>query len=105
MTSDTRKRLLRSLIISFIYVGLGTIAVLGVYPSSPFNAGLLTDWGIFFTFPVTFVSFGIAFADSSAHQQILIVQLIVFFLFWAIIYFTLSKDLEKYFPKVIDKWL
>lgn len=71
MEGKLRKRLLRSLIFLILYAGVGTICVLGLYPSSPLYGVGPSMMGVLLTMPVTIVSFGIAYGQGSgAYQQI-----------------------------------
>jgi hypothetical protein len=59
-----KKALFISLIISFFYVGLGTLSLLALYPSSP----IYGDWAFYimlFTLPVSFIGFGIIYAEPN----------------------------------------
>jgi hypothetical protein len=70
----------RSLLISVIYVGIGTIAVLNAYGSSPlYGAWVLPT--ILLTLPVTLISFFIGFFTDGS-WPIVIVQAAMFFLMW-----------------------
>lgn len=77
--------LIKSFIISFLYVGLGTLSVLSAYPSSPLYGSwvLLT---MILTLPVNAFSFGIVFSDSDAFGSVLIVQAIVFLICWLLLF-------------------
>ena len=78
-----------SFIISLIYVGIGTIAVLCSYP--PYYG----DWVLFallITFPVSIFSFGIMIAGEY-YTIVIIIQLIIFLVFW---YFSYQFLLKKY---------
>ncbi len=82
--------LVKSFIISFLYVVLGTVAVLSGYPSSP----LYGEWvstALLLTLPVSVISFGIAFADATAFWSVLMVQLIVLLIFWRIVFKIMYK--------------
>ena len=86
--------LIKSLIISFAYVGLGTIAVMSEYPSS----SLYGDWVLpvaFLTLPVNAISGGIMMASYPPDfKLVLIVQCIVFLIFWRIIFTWMNKRLK-----------
>ncbi len=80
----------QSLIISVLYVGLSTIALLSMYPDSCFHG----DWIIyvlFFTFPVSIISFGILYGAVVNRAVILVIQIIMFFITWYIVYKNLNK--------------
>ena len=71
-----------SLILSLVYVGLGTLAVLCSYP--PYYG----DWVLFlllFTFPVSIFGFGIMMA-AKYYMLAIVIQLIMFCLFWYLSY-------------------
>ena len=88
------KSLYRSFLYSFLYVLLGTIAVLSLYPSSPVH-GDWAYWALFFTFPVTVISFAVMYAEPNATTLVLIVQAVMFLLTWLILYSTLPKHRAK----------
>lgn len=74
-----------SLMFSLIYVGLGTISVLGMYPESP----VYWEWsflGLLITLPVSALSFGISYMESGNYVLILLIQFGVFILCWLIVY-------------------
>jgi Trk-type K+ transport system membrane component len=83
-----------SFFISLVYVGLGTICVLCLRPNPPLDG----NWMIFallITLPVNFISVGIMYADSTAIELVLIIQLIYFLLFWLILYSILKRRSKK----------
>lgn len=80
------KDLRNSFSIAFLYVGLGTLALMFVNSSN-----ILVPIILLLTIPVTFIGFGIAYMESDSTMLILIVQLIVFLLFWAILYNRFKK--------------
>jgi hypothetical protein len=83
----------KSLLISILYVGLGTIAVLCSYP--PFYG----DWVLIvllITFPVSILSFGILIAGKY-YTAVVIVQLIIFAFFWYLYYSFLLRKYNKEF--------
>jgi uncharacterized membrane protein len=93
--------LIKSLIISLAYVGLGTISLLSGYPSSP----LYGDWVLpimLLTLPVSVWSFGIVFADSHAFWAVIIVQTIVFLIFWLLLFRWMQKKSKKKIFNEID---
>ncbi len=84
------KRLLfKSLIISIIYVGIGTLSLLSLYPQSPINT-VIAWLGLLLTLPVTFIGFGIMYTEPDTLNSILLTQLILFFLFWFLTYLFLT---------------
>jgi hypothetical protein len=80
----------KSLLIALVYVGLGTISVLSIYPSSPLY-GSWVIFVLFLTLPVNFISVAVMYSDSSAFESILIIQLFYFFVFWFILYYIMKR--------------
>lgn len=83
----TRKK---ALIISIIYVGIGTLAVCSIAGSDL----LYGEWSLYaliLTFPVTIISFGYRYAESNYLLPVLIIQLIMFL----ITFLTLSAFIKK----------
>jgi hypothetical protein len=83
-----------SLTISVLYVGLGTLAVLSVYPASPLSGG----WVIFallLTLPVSVVGFGLMYADKDGYLLAFLAQVVTFLIFWVIVYRILLKKYRK----------
>jgi len=75
----------RTFTISFLYVLVGTISVLSVYPEAP----LYGDWVIvtlLLTLPVSFISLSVMYMDSSSFGLIILIQLIVFCVMWYFLY-------------------
>ncbi|WP_404985436.1 hypothetical protein ACI513_19735 [Chryseobacterium sp. M5] len=66
-----------ALIISVIYVGLGTTAVCSVY-GSDFLYGEWAGYVLLITFPVSFFSFMYRYAESDFLLPVFIIQFIVF---------------------------
>jgi hypothetical protein len=80
------KDLRNSLLISILYVGSGTLALLFANSSNT-----LIPLVLLLTIPVTVISFGIAYTQAESTMLILAVQLIVFLLFWAFLYGRFKK--------------
>jgi hypothetical protein len=83
-----------SLTIAFLYVGLGTVTVMSVYPASP----LYGDWvyvGLLLTLPVSIISFAVMFAEPNGYFLVLIVQSVTFLFFWLILYRYLLKRYKR----------
>lgn len=84
-----------ALIIAFLYVGLGTITALSVYPGSP----LYGDWiyiGLLLTLPVSVIGFAVMFAEPNGYVLVLIVEIITFLIFWLILYrYLLRKNKSR----------
>ncbi|MFC2104227.1 hypothetical protein ACFLS4_02600 [Bacteroidota bacterium] len=81
-----RKILINSLIISFVYVGIGTVSVLSLYPDGLLPTGLWAILGVLITLPVSIVSFGIMYTEPSNILLVLIVQSVIFLLFSFVIF-------------------
>ncbi len=80
-----------SLIISSIYVGIGTLAVLCSYP--PYYG----DWvlfTLFITFPVSILSFGIMIAGKY-YLAVILVQIFIYLIFWYLCYQLMLKRYLK----------
>jgi len=66
-----------ALIISAVYVGIGTLAVCSIYPKDLFYG----DWSLItllITFPVTIISFGYRYAEADSLLPVLIIQFVMF---------------------------
>jgi hypothetical protein len=73
----------KSLTISAVYVGLGTVAVLCVYP--PYYG----DWVLLvllLTFPVTILSLGVMYGSSDSFLIVISIQSIMLILTWLVVY-------------------
>jgi len=80
----------KSLIISIFYVGLSTFALFSTYPDSSFHG----DWTIYalvFTFPVSIISFGLLYGEVINRIVIFMIQIIMFFITWYIVYKSLKR--------------
>ncbi|NMH26061.1 hypothetical protein [Flavobacterium solisilvae] len=66
-----------TLLISLIYVSIGTLAVCSVYPQDYFY-GEWSLFGLLFTFPVTVISFGFRYGDAESLLPIFIIQFLMF---------------------------
>jgi hypothetical protein len=84
------KLLIKSFIISLGYVGLGTLSVLSIYPSSPLYGSWVLPTQLL-TLPVSIWSFGIVFEDADAFVSVLVVQSIVLLLFWYFLFRWLTR--------------
>jgi hypothetical protein len=65
------------LLISFLYVGLGTFTVCSVYGSDVFY-GEWTTYTFLITFPVTIMSFGYRYVEPHNLFPVFIIQFIMF---------------------------
>lgn len=68
-----------SYLMAFLYVGLGTLSVLSMYPDNLFY-GEWVMWTLLFTLPVNFVSWGILYSDPSQHIVVIFIQIAIFIL-------------------------
>jgi hypothetical protein len=92
MKSTTISALKKSFFITLIYVGIGTICVLFSGLKSPQNEfidGVMT-FIMLITIPVTCISFGIMYSSPN-YSAVLIVQSVVFLLFWLIAFLILNR--------------
>jgi hypothetical protein len=92
MKHSTFIALKKSFFITLLYVGLGTISVLCMGPNPPSSelvSGILTLI-LFVTIPVTCISFGIMYSSPN-YGAVLIVQSIIFLLFWLIVFSILNR--------------
>ena len=82
--------LIKSFIISLLYVGFGTLSLVSMSPSGP----IYWEWsmiGLLLTFPVTFISFSVMFMEKN-YYALLSIQSIVFCVFWLLLYRFLKKN-------------
>lgn len=80
------------MLLSLIYVGLGTLAVCSTYPADP----LYGSWSLYvliLTLPVTIISFGYRFSESQHLFPVFIIQFIMFLLmFGSLVKYYRSKS-------------
>jgi hypothetical protein len=81
-------------VISFTYVGIGTISVCSIYPKDSLY-GEWSMWGLFLSFPVSIVSFGYRYADSE--------NLIIVYLIQAVMLYITYRVVKKIYPTVACK--
>ena len=86
--------LYKSALVSFLYVGFGTISILGMYPQSPIYWEL-SYLGFLVTLPVSVLGFGIIYMESENYSLVLSVQAGMFFLFWFLVYLILIRRHNK----------
>jgi hypothetical protein len=84
------KNLRNSFLIALAYVGSGTLALLFIYSTNP-----LVPLVLLLTIPVTFISGAIAYTEKDSTLPIIIVQLVMFLLLWAILYNRFKKRTAK----------
>ena len=77
-----------SFIISFVYVGTGTIYGL-IYWTEFNSTNALSDFLFNFFMPASFLLEGILFAERNPFLLGLLTQIITFFIFWGLVYFVL----------------
>lgn len=86
--------LLKSLLISILYVGLGTVSLFGSNPNFSFSG----DWSALLgllTLPVNILGFAIAYMESDNYNLIILTQTVVFLVFWLIVYRIWVKRSQK----------
>jgi len=79
-----------SYLVSFLYVGFGTLTILSLYRDNLFY-GEWVSWGMLVTFPVNFIAFGIIYADPGQQALVIVVQTIVFILVGYLLFNLLFK--------------
>jgi hypothetical protein len=79
-----RRAAKNAFVISFLYVGLGTLLLLSLRSSS---GGELTYIGLLITLPVTIIGFGIMYAAREPYLMLFFVQMIMLLISWAVVYF------------------
>jgi len=80
-----------ALIISLVYVGLGTLSVCSLYPDDKFY-GDFTSLLFAITFPVSIISFSYRFAVSDPLYPVFIIQTVMFILSFLILgYFSKNR--------------
>jgi hypothetical protein len=92
----------KSFFITLIYVGLGTVSVLCLGISGQENEFIndLLTMILFVTIPVTCISFAIMYS-SPDYGTVLLVQSVIFLLFWFILFLILKKKIkQKLQPKI-----
>ncbi len=95
---DELKQFLKSrkieLIISAIYVGIGTLAVCSIYPKDLFYG----NWSLIvllITFPVTIISFGYRYAEADSLLSVFMIQSVMFILTYLILISPFFKSVFK----------
>jgi hypothetical protein len=94
MDAMTIKALKKSFFITLAYVGSGTVTLLimcsGMDNPGDIINGLLTII-LFVTLPVTGISFAVIYSDKNAVHAVLLIQSIIFLLFWLIAFAILNR--------------
>ena len=93
MQSSTKKKTISnkrlSFIISFVYVGLGS--VYGLIYWTKFNStNAFSDFLFYFFMPASFPLEIILFSERNPFLLGLLTQVITFFIFWGLVYFIIS---------------
>lgn len=92
--SYNRQVLQKSVLLSLIYVSLGTFSILGSDPKSKFY-GDWSDLVSFVTFPVNIIGFGYTYAESNYLPGLLLIQFGVFVVFTWLVYILLVRRSRK----------
>ncbi|KFC22597.1 hypothetical protein [Epilithonimonas lactis] len=82
------------LILSAIYVGIGTLAVCSIYPKDLFYG----NWSLvvlLITFPVTIISFGYRYAEADSLLPVFVIQFVMFIITYLILISSLFKSVFK----------
>jgi hypothetical protein len=85
-----QNKYLKALVITLIYVGLGTLSVCSVYPDDTFS-GMWALFGLIITLPVSIISFSYRFADAKDIQPIFIIQAIMLIPTYLVVLFILRR--------------
>jgi len=72
----------KTFLITFIYVGVGTFAVCSVYPNDTFY-GMWTLIVLILTLPVTVISFGYRFSEAHILYPVFIIQFVMFLIMFS----------------------
>ncbi|MET3877744.1 hypothetical protein [Chitinophaga sp. OAE865] len=79
-----------SYLVAFLYVGLGTLSILSMYPDN-LLFGEWVMWGVLVTLPVNFIGWGILYSDPNQHGIVILVQILVFILVGLLFFRVLFK--------------
>ena len=92
-----KKILLNSFLVCLLYVALGTFSILASDPNMPiyWDGSIYLLW---LTFPVSIIGFGLAFSGPD-YVTVYLVQGIIFFIFWWIVYRIWMKQATVKFRK------
>ncbi|MEO6850036.1 MAG: hypothetical protein ABI203_11545 [Mucilaginibacter sp.] len=91
------KAVKKSFFITLAYVGSGTVAVmcLGFWGNAGEFIERLMTIILFLTIPVTCISFAIMYSGGTAYGTLLLIQSIIFLLFWLILFLIIQKRAQK----------
>lgn len=82
-------------LIAFLYVGLGTLSVLSMYPDNLFYREWVV-WVLLITVPVNFISWGILYADPTQQLLVIFIQFLIFILIGQLIFaFFFKKQVSR----------
>ena len=94
MNSKTYISIKKSFLITLAYVGTGTVTLLimcsGMDNPGDIINGLLTII-LFVTIPVTCISFAVIYSDKHPVHSVLMIQSIIFLLFWLITFYIINR--------------
>jgi hypothetical protein len=94
MNSKTYIAIKKSFLITLAYVGLGTVTLL-IMCSDIDNPGDIINGLLIIillvTIPVTCISFAVMYSDKHPVHSVLLIQSIIFLLFWLIAFFILNR--------------
>jgi len=97
MNQVTLTALKKSFFITLIYVGTGTFSVLFLSLNLPVNEFFRDIFLsiLILTLPVTCISIAFMYSSQNATGSVLIVQSIVFLLFWGIAFLIVKRRLKR----------
>ena len=81
----------KSLKITLLYVGVGSLNLLLLKSDSIFVSIIAI-----ITMPVCFLGFGILYADFSLWWLVVLIQIVIFLIFWYVLYQYFLKKIETY---------
>lgn len=91
---DDFKALKKALLISAIYVGIGTFSLFGIMTVMPFYNGLFFI-GVILCFPVNFFGFAILFTMGHELGLIIVIQFLMFVLLTGLLYNIFKRSDNK----------
>jgi hypothetical protein len=103
VNKNTSIALKKSFFITLGYVGLGTTALLSM--NLTYGGEFVSDLTtiiLFLTIPVTCIGFAIMYSEPHGYGVVLIVQSIVFLLFWLIVFLIINKRLKKKLSSIMS---
>lgn len=88
-----KRAFIYSFFIALVYVSISTLSLLSAYPEDPLYGEWVTVV-LLLTLPVSFIGGAITYACSDCQSQVLLVQVIVFFTFWFLLYLIMKKQIK-----------